>query len=306
MPFKPMLAGTHTDVAKLIFPSLFSQKLDGLRATAQDGVLLSRSLKPLPNKFVQELFSKLPTGLDGELIVGDPFAPDAFRKTTSLVMSDDKPLDFFPGETLRLHVFDKFGRDGFAERLNQAVQSVCSFNNRADTPGEVLAITIVPHILLSTLEELNAFEAEMLGKGAEGVMARTPDGPYKEGRATEKSGWLVKVKRFVDSEAEVLSSFEEMHNENEQEENELGRSKRSSKAEGLVPSGRLGGFEVRDLKTGVEFSVGSGFTAAMKDEYWQNRLGLFGKIIKYKYFPSGSKDKPRHPIFLGFRDARDM
>lgn len=305
MPFKPMLAGTHTDVAKLIFPLLASQKLDGLRATAQDGVLLSRSLKPLPNKYVQELYKNLPTGLDGELIVGDPFAPDAFRKTTSLVMSDDKPLHFF-SEVLRLHVFDKFGSEVFAERLNKAVQSVCSFNNRADTPGATLVVTVVPHILMNSIEELNAFEAEMLGKGAEGVMVRTPDGPYKQGRATEKSGWLVKVKRFVDSEAIVLSSFEEMHNDNEEETNELGRTRRSSKAEGLAPSGRLGGFNVRDLKTGVEFSVGSGFTAELKDQYWKHRENLVDGIIKYKYFPSGGKDKPRHPIFLGFRDERDM
>ena len=113
MTFRPMLAGTHTDVAKLIFPLLASQKLDGLRATVQGGVLLSRSLKPLPNKYVQELFGKLPEGLDGELVVGNPFAPDAFRKTTSLVMSDDKPLDFFGDEELVYHVFDKFGSEGF-------------------------------------------------------------------------------------------------------------------------------------------------------------------------------------------------
>jgi DNA ligase-1 len=74
----------------------------------------------------------------------------------------------------------------------------------------------------------------------------------------------------------------------------------------LVPTGVLGGFNVRDLKTGVEFSVGSGFTADMKAEYWQVRDNLIGTLIKYKFFPSGGKDKPRHPIFLGFRDRRDV
>ena len=122
MPFKPMLAGTHSDVAKLIFPLLASQKLDGLRATAQDGVLLSRSLKPLPNKYVQELFKNLPQGLDGELIVGDPFAPDAFRKTTSLVMSDTKPLDYLPRrDSAPACVRQVWSRDGFSSRLTNAV-----------------------------------------------------------------------------------------------------------------------------------------------------------------------------------------
>lgn len=300
MPFKPMLAGTHTDVSKLIFPLLASQKLDGLRATAQGGILLSRSLKPLPNKHVQELFKNLPEGLDGELIVGDPLAPDAFRKTTRLVMSDDKPLNFFPGEELQLYVFDMYGAEHFEKRLQNAADALMRMHNPR------YGAKLVPHRVIYGIEELNAFEAEMLSKGAEGVMVRAPEGPYKEGRATEKSGWLVKVKRFEDSEAAIIGCYEEMENTNEQQVNELGRSKRSSAKEGLVPKGTLGGFEVRDLNTGVVFCIGSGFTAEMKAEYWQKRDKLVGSTVKYKYFPSGSKDKPRHPTFLGLRDERDM
>lgn len=302
MPFKPMLAATHTDVAKLHFPLLASQKLDGLRATAQGGVLLSRSLKPLPNKYVQELFGNLPEGLDGELIVGDPLAPDAFRKTTSLVMSDDKPLDYFPGEALRLHVFDRYHPEiGFRFRLEDAKQEIVRIASSAYT----VVPELVPHTLISTIEELNAFEANLLERGAEGVMVRTPDGPYKQGRSTEKEGWLVKVKRFVDSEAEIIGSFEEMENTNEQQTNELGRSKRSSAKEGLVPKGTLGGFEVCD-DAGVVFCIGSGFTAALRAEYWTKREAMVGQLVKFKYFPTGSKDKPRHPIFLGIRSKEDM
>jgi DNA ligase-1 len=137
-------------------------------------------------------------------------------------------------------------------------------------------------------------------------MLRSYEGPYKQGRSTENEGYLVKVKRFEDSEAEILGAFEEMHNDNAKETNELGRTKRSTAQAGLIPSGVLGGFDVRDLKTGVEFSVGSGFTAEMKAEYWQARENLVGSIIKYKHFPSGGKDKPRHPIFLGMRSKEDM
>jgi DNA ligase-1 len=211
-------------------------------------------------------------------------------------MSDDKPLYWFKGEEVRLHVFDKFGTEGFKDRIL-----------RADIArGGMEFVVIVPHILINDMEALLAFEADYLSKGAEGVMVRSLNGPYKQGRSTENEGYLIKVKRFEDSEAEILDSFEEMHNDNEKQTNELGRTKRSTNKEGLVPTGVLGGFEVRDLKTGVEFSVGSGFDAAEKEAYWQNRLGLFGKIIKYKHFPVGGKDKPRHPIFLGFRDRRDM
>jgi DNA ligase-1 len=294
--FKPMLAATLKDPSKLVFPLLASQKLDGLRATVQGGKLLSRTLKPLPNCHVQNLFSGIPEGLDGEIIVGDPLASDAFRKTTSLVMSDYKPLDWFKGEQVRLHVFDKFGPEGFKDRILKADIA----------RGGMEHVVIVPHIVIASIEALYAFEASMVSKGAEGVMVRSMNGPYKQNRSTENEGYLVKVKRFEDSEAEILGSFEMMHNDNAEETNELGRTKRSTSKEGLVPTGVLGGFNVRDLKTGVEFSVGSGFTADMKTEYWQIRDNLVGTLIKYKFFPSGGKDKPRHPIFLGFRDRRDV
>jgi DNA ligase-1 len=298
-----MLAGTHTDVAKLIFPLLASQKLDGLRATVQGGVLLSRSLKPLPNKYVQELFGKLPEGLDGELVVGNPFAPDAFRKTTSLVMSDDKPLDFFGDEELVYHVFDKFGSEGFQTRLYAADALVIAAQDRG------LPVKTVKHALLHTIEELNAFEASMLDKGAEGVMVRTPGGLYKQGRATEKSGDLVKVKRFIDFECEVIGTFEMEHNGNEATINELGRTKRSSHKENKTGMGVLGGLEVRGIGgdyDGVEFNVGTGFNAATRVALWEERENLVGRIAKIKLFPSGSKDKPRHPVWLGWRSRLDI
>jgi len=85
--FKPMLAGT-ADLEKLRLPLLGSPKLDGIRAIVIDGVVVSRNLKPIPNRRIQAIFGKnFLNGLDGELIVGDPTAKDAFRQTSSGVMS---------------------------------------------------------------------------------------------------------------------------------------------------------------------------------------------------------------------------
>lgn len=300
MTFHPMLAATMKDTNKLRFPLLASQKLDGIRATVQSGRLLSRTLKEIPNKFVQELFSGLPNGLDGELIVGDPLALDAYRKTVSLVMSDDRPLGWFSPDVVRLYVFDIFSNEAFAQRLNKAHALVTSWNA---TKTEQYAVAL-QHITLQNLDALDEFETKLLAKGAEGVMLRKILGPYKENRSTENEGYLVKVKRFVDSEAEITGVFEEMENTNEKQTNELGRTKRSTEKAGLIPKGTLGGFEVRDLKTGVDFSIGAGFTAAERKEFWTRKM--VGQVVRYKYFPSGSKDKPRHPIYLGLRDRRDI
>src|ERR1035437_8371630 len=123
--FKCMLASKVTDIARLKFPVLVSKKLDGIRATVQGGHLLSRTLKPIPNVNVQALFKGLPEGIDGELIYGDPCAPDAYRQTVSIVMSDDKPAN-----GIQFHVFDKFGTEGFQTRLGDMVSAVSNFTSR--------------------------------------------------------------------------------------------------------------------------------------------------------------------------------
>lgn len=297
--FKPMLAATMKDTSKLRFPLLASQKLDGVRATVQGGKLLSRTLKPIPNENVQALFRGIPEGLDGELIVGDPLASDAYRKTVSLVMSDDKPLDWFKGEEIRFHVFDLFGTLGFRFRLLAADVAQASFPN----------VGIVPHVLIKSLDELDSFEAGLLAKGAEGVMLRSLEGPYKQNRSTENEGYLVKVKRFADYECEVTGTFEMEHNGNEAKTNELGRTARSSHKENKTGMGVLGGLEVIGIGgdyDGVEFNVGTGFDAATRAALWEEREKLVGRIAKIKLFPSGSKDKPRHPVWLGWRSRLDM
>lgn len=303
--WKPMLAGTHTDVTKLKFPLLASQKYDGIRATVQEGRLMSRTLKPIPNVNAQSYFKGLPEGLDGELIVGDPCAPDAYRKTTSLVMSDDKPLDWFKGETLSFHVFDCCATSGFYSRLVCA-QADISYLQKNGSWGCVIA---VPHVWINGVETLDTFEAEMLDKGAEGVMLRDPNGPYKHGRSTENEGYLIKVKRFADAEAVILDTFEEMENTNEAKKNALGRTERSTAKAGKVAKGTLGGFRVSGVGGAydtVVFDIGGGFTKAQREALWKERDSLPGKIVVFKYFPTGSDTRPRFPVWKGFRDARDL
>ena len=79
---KPMLAGKATDeqIEKLFESKsemYASPKLDGIRCMIQDGVALSRSLKPIRNEFIQSILSNpMFDGLDGEIISGDPTADD--------------------------------------------------------------------------------------------------------------------------------------------------------------------------------------------------------------------------------------
>lgn len=274
------------------FPVLASPKLDGVRALVRGGVLVSRKLLPIPNAHVQGLFAGLPEGTDGELIEG-ACNDDPYRRTVSAVMSEDDAPD------VCFHIFDNYAaRGGFSER----------YASLSDDQYNAYNVIRVPHSEISTVENLQTFEQSCLDLGFEGAMVRSLDGPYKPGRCTEKEGYLLKVKRSEDSEAIVLACYEEMTNENEAEKDELGHTKRSSCKAGMIPAGTLGGFEVRDRKTGVEFKVAA--TANLKDadrlELWKQRKTLVGKTLVYKFFPTGSKEKPRFPTFKGWRSPIDM
>lgn len=301
-----MLAPNETpEFNTLQFPLLGSPKLDGIRATMQGGQLLSRSLKPIPNRYVQERFTNLgiPEGIDGELICGNPF-DDPYKRTHSIVMSDDKPLDFY-GDTVRWYAFDKYGDLGFRFRYLSATDAV----KKAIEKGYDY-LRLVPHVYIENLVALELFEQENLATGYEGVMLRSIDGPYKEGRATLKQGWLLKVKRYTDAEAVIVDCYAEQENNNEEFKNELGRTTRSSAQAGKTDKEQLGGFNVigqgGDYDS-VDFKVpNSSITHETRKELWKQRDELKGKILVFKYFPQGSDVRPRHPVFKGFRDKRDM
>lgn len=282
--FKPMLAG-EADLAKLKFPLLASAKLDGIRAVVRNGIVGSRSNKPIPNVFVQELFGKM-EGYDGELIVGSPTAKDCFRTTTSHVMADNK-RDF----DVTFFVFD---------HVWHLDQPYLARNKLLLTKAHVLKLD---QYLVTCLDTLLALEEKMLNLGYEGLILRDPNAPYKRGRSTTKEGYLLKLKRFVDAEAVVIGFEERMHNGNEKVTNELGRSARSSHQANKTGRGDLGAILVRFGE--VEFSIGTGFNDDERGQIWANRDKYVGRLAKFKYFPVGVKDAPRHPVFLGWRNAID-
>jgi len=144
----------------------------------------------------------------------------------------------------------------------------------------------------------------MVAQGHEGLILRDPEGLYKQGRSTPAEQGMIKVKMFSDSEAVVLNVVELMHNDNEATTSEIGLTKRSSHKANKRHSGMMGALQVRDIHTGVEFEIGTGFTEADRRELWV--APPIGNLVKYKYFAYGVKDKPRHPVFLGFRSPIDL
>lgn len=286
---KPMLACEY-DPAKAKFPYMATPKIDGIRCVVSGGKPLSRSLKPIRNKFIATALSGLPDGLDGELTAGSNF-----QESTSGIMSSDGEPDF------TYWVFD-FVDDPTTGYKNR-VEALRQYATVAGLPPQVMVLT--PQYIHNKTD-LDNYLTLALSQGHEGVILRSPDSPYKFGRSTVRENYLLKLKLFVDSEATIIGFQEKFTNCNAQQTNALGYSERSSHKENLVAAGTLGSIVVKDLKTGVEFKIGSGFDDELRQLIWDNRSVYVNNLVKYKYMPHGEKDKPRHPIFLGFRDLEDM
>lgn len=298
--FKPMLAGklpTKTengrqtlDLSKLRFPLRMDVKLDGIRGCVVNGRLVSRTLKAIPNREISGYLSRPEyEGLDGELIVGDPTAPDCCNRTSSYVSSPDKT-----GEPWCYYVFDRWNSTaGYLER-RATLESV-----------ESDRVVIVSSVQVDDMEQLEAIETALIAAGYEGAILRDPNGLYKYGRGTATKGDLIKLKRFSDFEAEIVGCQEELHNGNVAERNELGRTKRSTHQANKHGKGSLGAFEcvaLNGVHEGQRFFVGTGFSQAQREAFWRGGRGMLGQAIKVKSFPVGFLNAPRFPVFLGFRD----
>jgi len=292
MKIKPLLS-CKVPLDKVKFPIYISTKFDGIRALVIDGVVYSRSLKPIRNKHVQKLFGKPEyNGFDGELIVGDIYAKDVFQKTTSGVMSEDGEPD------VTYYVFDIF------------TNNTETYKERLYTLNDKLVLDQFPNVVatqqlyIKTKEELTELLSKEKVKGGEGLIGRNPNGVYKYGRSTPKEQLSIKFKFFQQEYFEVVGYNERMHNTNEQKRDELGYAERSSAKDGLVPTNTLGSLVLKYGDT--TFNVGTGFTDALRDEIWFNQEKYLGKLASIRYMSVGVKDKPRIPSFIWFRHTEDI
>ena len=285
---KPLLAGKF-DSEKAKFPYAATPKIDGIRFLMVGGAALTRSFKPIRNEYLQKILSSnLPEGIDGELTSGS-----TFQECSSIMRIKGEP-DF------KVWIFDFVNPKGELKPYKERMDELRKFENFNIPSYEILFPTIV-----SNQEQIDQLMINNLNAGYEGLMLRDPNGIYKFGRSSVKENILLKVKEFMDDEAEIIAFREKMVNTNEGLKDNFGRTKRSSCQDGLKPSGTLGGFILRNSE-GLEFSCGSGLNDALRDEIWKNKSKYLGKLVKYKFMSKGIKDLPRHPVFMGFRDETDL
>lgn len=294
-PTKPI---TDDEIIALLAdgPLIGSPKLDGFRGFVcpETNTLLSNSRKPYPNKYVQRVMSDPKyAGLDGEFIIGDPTDPNVFNNTSG-------PLRRHNGEPeFTFYVFDLMLEPDMPYSDRQKA---------LEAYAHLPFIEVLECAYLRTFDDVLYYEEHCLRAGYEGIMLRSPKGKYKFGRTTLREGNTFKRKPFDDAEAVIVGINEMMENCNEAYTDEMGRTKRSTCQENLVGKGTLGSFDLKcDLWDNV-FNCGTmlNVTQEIRQELWERRDELVGKIITFKYQRYGSIDAPRIPVFLRFRDEFDM
>lgn len=305
------------DQNKVQFPVLAQPKVDGVRGLNMHGGLTGRSLKLFKNRYTTNFFSQdFFIGFDGEFVAESETHPDLCRLTTSAIGT-------ITGEPFMLWwLFDYITPEtvewGYAVRYAKLQERVAQIQSNPECQPWAGHLRIVPATMVRSLEELLELDELHLSEGYEGTIIRDPNGFHKQGRSTVREGGLLRIKRFIESEAIVEAIVEGESNQNEAQTNELGLQFRSSHQENMVPNGLVGSLmcravsTVKDgprvvIETGQQITVSPGnMPHDLRKFYFENQSELVGKIIKFKFFPKGIKDKPRFPTFVSIRAPEDM
>lgn len=289
---RPMLAGRY-DPANVRYPVIVQPKLDGIRVIVHGGVAYSRSMKTIPNRFIQNFCASHADVLelvDGELIVGPATAANCYRVTDSGVMSRDSEPDF------ALVAFDLI-----SETIPYYLR-----RHQVSLIAEGLSdsrLVLVGQLYCWDESHLLRAEERYVSQGYEGIILRDPNSLYKQGRSTTREGALIKLKRFEDAEAVVVGFEELLSNQNPQTQSNIGLTERSGHRANMIPMDTLGALLVRNVADGVEFKIGSflGLDLPARREIWEHQESYLGRPLTYKYQKVGGYDRPRMPIFLRWR-----
>ena len=309
---KPLLAKDVVE-DKLKFPLWLMPKIDGVYLLVQNGKAYGRSLKQHENKFITKQYSNHDfEGLRGELLAGDdPVAEGLVRATASACSTiEGEPsttlwcFDYVTPETVDL---------SYAERYALLKNKVEELKEKYDF------IECIGYVTICNLEEYRTYLSCFMKNGFEGGIIRDPSLKHKEGRSSSVKPHLWRWKPWLDAEILVTSIEEGSTNTNEAGVNELGRTKRSFKQEGLVPNGQVANIigvlldDLKDYSGKIIMKKGSTCTVSpgelpVKDRkyYFENQSEIIGKIAKFRYFAYDLKDKPRYPTFVTLRSEIDL
>lgn len=273
------------------YPLIASYKLDGIRCLVKDGKVLSRSLKPLPNHHLPLLLQEyVRHSLGGVVFDGELYAHNTpFNELTSIIMSKDKPLP----PALTYYVFDlpSLTSKPYKYRLN--IIRI----NKFPTPKSRLC---------DNYYDVECFLQDAYNEGYEGLILTNPNSYYKHGRITLSSGNGYKLKRYLTFDGVIKGVVRgtRARRGSLRTTNELGYSVTSRKKADRVPDDKASAFVVD--YNGHDLKVALALSDVERSYVWYERDKYIGRCIEYKGLLTGSKNVPRHPVFVRFRDDKRL
>ena len=215
--------------------------------------------------------------LDGEIIAAglDPKEDDVYKETSKKLRRHGRKDD------VEFHIFDMLPREefdegtstlGYADRRDQMTTLFATKEPKADVTVKLVDTvyvgddkSVIPNLL-----------AEAIDNGEEGLMLNTGAGLYSNKRTKD----ILKIKQFYDDDVLVTGVFE-------------GTGKYENKMGGVVISYK-----------GYEVKVGSGWSDADREYYWNNQQDILGQVIEVQHFGESTNSKNddislRFPTFSG-------
>jgi DNA ligase-1 len=279
-------------------------KYDGVRCLVKDNIVRGKSLLPIVNKNIQSLYGNSKyEGKDFEIIVTtngiyDPVT--CCRETVSYTNSEDTIVEH------KCVLIDDINKRhySFIDRLHEL--NVFANNNKG-------TFQLPDFIIISSIDQLLAYEEDILTKDNEAIIIRNPNLEYKEG-VSSKEGELLRLKRHISEEAIIEDILPANTNNNEAKINLLGHSERSTAMAGLVQKDEVGKLlcrTVKDIhdpwsgrliikKDSLCIIATGAMTKEDKINIYRDREQYKGRMIKFKSFPKGTKNKPRFATFQYF------
>ena len=272
---KPMLAQSYDKhKKKLVYPCFAQPKLDGIRCLArrQGGIITLYSRKGKVLDLVPHINEALLQVLDdGQCADGELYTYGwDFQKIISAIKKTNENT---PG--IEYHIYDLPDMNDrskpFVERFNSDARS------KIFEASHCLVAVHTP--IIRTEEFLMSYEDACCKEGYEGIMARNASSKYLFGYRSKD---LLKVKRFLDDEYEIVDVTDGVSIEKERaifvcktKDNQL--------------------FSVRPVGTHDERYI-----------MYQNKESYIGKLLTVKYQELSNDGVPRFPVGLHTREDWDM
>lgn len=251
-------------VEMIQFPCFVQRKVDAARCIGVkqlDGEVVMLSSGGNPFQGLTKLYAELDKLTPGTVIDGELLQKGLDRKKSNGIANKSIKGTISKAEA-----------DNFEFIVWDCIPEDVYFNKKSyDVPYETRLIDLKAKAelfdsdtirVVETFEVEDAAEADKIlqsywDQGEEGTIVKRKDGPWE----AKRSRYAVKYKEVKEADFEITAL-------------EIGSGKNAN---------RLGNILFKTADGAIESSVGSGFTDEERDEYWNRREELVGKIITVRY-----------------------